>query len=260
MYHSELLKKGSSLFRFLLLLFSIVLIAQSSDLEHIKLQLKWKNQFQFAGYYMAKEKGFYKDVGLDVDIIEYSNGIDIVKTVEKPKDGGVYGVGYPNIILHKANGASIKLINAIYQLSPHILLSLKSSKINSIEEFKNKRIMISKEAVESISFMAMLTSHHLNLKDLKQIEPSFNINSLVDKETDLITSYISNEPYILKKRGIAFNIWNPSDYGFDFYDDILFTSTNELYLHPKRVEAFKKASLKVGNMLLNILMKQYKLF
>jgi len=232
------------LFRFLFLFFSIILIAQSSELENVKLQLKWKHQFQFAGYYMAKEKGFYKKVGLDVNIIEYTNGVDIVKTVEKPKDGGVYGVGYPNIILDKANGASIKLINAIYQLSPHILLSLKSSNIHSIEDFKNKRMMIGKEAVKSISFMAMLTSHHLSLNDLKQLEPSFDINSLIDKKADLITSYISNEPYLLKKRGIAFNIWNPSDYGFDFYDDILFTSTNELYLHPKRVEVFKKASLK----------------
>jgi len=221
-----------------------LLSANSSSLESIDLQLKWKHQFQFAGYYMAKEKGFYKKANLDVNIIEYKNGINIVKKIENSDNGSVYGVGYPNVLLHKANGANIVLLSAINQLSPHILLTLKSSNIKGIKDFKNKRIMIGSEAVETASFMAMLTSHNLSLEDLKCLEPSFDIKSLVDNKTDISTSYISNEPYQLTKMGIPFNIWNPSDFGFDFYDDILFTSNQELKLHPQRVESFKEASLK----------------
>jgi len=232
------------LIKFIFIFIFTVLVAQGSSLQHVKLQLKWKHQFQFAGYYMAKEKGFYKDVGLDVDILEYRNGINLVKTVENAKDGGVYAVGYPNVILHKANGAKIKLISAINQLSPHILLTLKSSGIKSVKDFKNKKIMISKDAVETVSLMAIMTSHHLSLNDLTIVKPSFNINSLINKDVDIATAYISNEPYQLNIRHIPYNIWNPSDYGFDFYDDILFTSLNELNSHPKRVDSFKNASLK----------------
>ena len=220
-----------------------LLSANSSNLESIDLQLKWKHQFQFAGYYMAKEKGFYKKANLDVNIIEYKNGINIVNKIENSPNGGVYGVGYPNVLLHKANGANIILLSAINQLSPHILLTLKSSNIKSIKDFKNKRIMIGKGAIETASFLAMLTSNNLSLNDLKCLEPSFNINSLIDNKTDISTSYISNEPYQLTKMGIPFTIWNPSDFGFDFYDDILFTSNQELKLHPQRVESFKEASL-----------------
>ena len=220
-----------------------LLSANSSNLESIDLQLKWKHQFQFAGYYMAKEKGFYKKANLDVNIIEYKNGINIVNKIENSPNGGVYGVGYPNVLLHKANGANIVLLSAINQLSPHILLTLKSSNIKSIKDFKNKRIMIGKGAIETASFLAMLTSNNLSLNDLKCLEPSFNINSLIDNKTDISTSYISNEPYQLTKMGIPFTIWNPSDFGFDFYDDILFTSNQELKLHPQRVESFKEASL-----------------
>jgi len=193
---------------------------------------------------MAKEKGFYENSALDVEILEYKNGINIVDKIAKSKNGGVYGVGYPNVILHKANGADIILLNAINQISPHVLISLKSSNIKTVKDFKNKKIMIGEGAVETVSFLAMLASHDLSLKELNVSKPSFDINSLINKETDIATAYISNEPYELQKRGIKFDIWNPSSFGFDFYDDILFTSTQEFQLHPKRVEAFKQASLK----------------
>jgi len=185
---------------------------------------------------MAKEKGFYKEAGLNVEIAEFKNSIDIAKKVENTD--GMYGVGYPSVILKKANGASIILLSAINQLSPHVLLT-RHNEIKSIKEFKNKRIMISKEASSTATFMAMINSHHLKLKDMILVAPSFNINSLINKETDITAAYLSNEPFKLKKQGIAFDVWNPADYGFDFYDDILFTS-------------LKEHLLKVGNMLIVI--------
>lgn len=55
-----------SLFYLILILLSTFLNAN----EKVVLQLKWFHQFQFAGYYAAKEKGFYDEVGLDVQIKE----------------------------------------------------------------------------------------------------------------------------------------------------------------------------------------------
>ena len=232
------------MFKFLLILIPLLLSATTTKLEHIELQLDWKHQFEFAGYYIAKEKGFYTKAGLDVDIQEYNKNINILKKVENSKNGGIYGISYPSIILHKANGANITLISAMEQLSPHVLLTLKSSNIHSIEEFKDKRIMSKKEALSSASFLAMINAHNLKINDLIQLQPTFNIDSLIKHKTDIFSAYLSNEPYQLQQKNIPYNVWNPADYGFDFYDDILFTSLRELQLHPLRVEAFKKASLK----------------
>ena len=54
------------------ILFYINTLTASTD---VSLQLAWKHQFQFAGYYMAKEKGFYNDASLSVNIKEFNNGI-----------------------------------------------------------------------------------------------------------------------------------------------------------------------------------------
>lgn len=231
--------------RFLLLFFllAITLFAKDeADLEKISVQLKWKHQFQFAGFYMAKEKGFYKDIGLDVELLEYQYGDDIVENV---LSGDVdYGVGYPSIILDKTRHKDIILLHALLQSSPHVLVSLKSSGINSVEKFKNKKIMIAGAATYTASFISMLRSHGVDISDLQRVEPSFDVNSLINKEADLITAYTTNELYQLEKKGVAYTVWDPKNYGFDFYDDILFTSQKELQEHPLRVENFTKATLK----------------
>jgi polar amino acid transport system substrate-binding protein len=68
---------------FISLLLHINLLAQT--LTPISIQLAWKYQFQFAGYIMAKEKGFYKDVGLDVELWEHDIGITAYDMVFKEK-------------------------------------------------------------------------------------------------------------------------------------------------------------------------------
>ena len=61
------------------LVFNVVLFAE--NLKPITLQLSWKNQFQFAGYLIAKHKGYYEQVGLDVTIKEFDNKINLPNSV-----------------------------------------------------------------------------------------------------------------------------------------------------------------------------------
>jgi len=228
---------------FLFFIFFTSLFAQEkNELEKISVQLKWKHQFQFAGFYMAKEKGFYKDVGLDVELLEYEHSKNIVNDVLSGKSE--YGVGYPSIILDKTKDKDIVLLSALLQSSPHVLVSLKSSEIESIEEFKNKKIMIANAATYTTSFLSMLHSHGVSFSDMQRFDPDNDVEKLISKQVDIISAYSSNQVYSLHKSGEKYNIWDPKDYGFDFYDDILFTSKEELQNHPNRVESFKFATLK----------------
>ena len=58
-------------FLFILLFSYTTLYAQGQALEKVTLQLQWKHQFEFAGFYAAKEKGFFQDAGLDVTFVEF---------------------------------------------------------------------------------------------------------------------------------------------------------------------------------------------
>lgn len=221
-------------------IFNLSLLANSNSLEKVSLQLNWKHQFEFAGYYMAKEKGFYRDVGLEVDISEYNNE-KLCKSVTQKEHS--FAVGYSGLVLDALNTNEIVLLSAISQSSPYVLVSLKSSGIMSIKDFKNKKIMIDSESKQSTAFISMLHSNGVSFEDMTLLKPTFKVESLINGDADIAAWYLSNEVYMLDKMGIEYDIWNPKDYGFDFYNDVLFTSKKELKQSPQLVENFRDASL-----------------
>jgi len=210
--------------------------------EKISLQLQWLDQFQFAGYYMAKEKGFYKDVNLDVTLKKFNKNINIVDEVIS--NTVQYGIGRSSLIMNKSNGKDIIALAAIFQSSPLMFLTLESSNIQNISDFRNKRIMITDDAMGTTSLKAMLISKGLSFDDTIIQKHSFDINDLINHKTDIMASYISNQPFILEQKNIRYRVFAPKDYGFNFYNDYLFTSNNELQYHPKRLQNFLDASLK----------------
>jgi len=227
------------IFIFILLL---SICANAKDLEKVSIQLDWFHQFQFAGYYIAKEKGFYKQKGLDVTIKELSTDKNIVKSVLQSK--GQYAVGKSSLIEERMNDKKIILLSAIFQDSPLVLIVKKDSNINYPYDLKNKKIMLTPSAKYSANINAMLISQGLSLDDVKFIKHSFDINDLIYNKTDAIGCYLSNEPYILEQREVEYKILNPRDYGFNFYGGIFFTSEKELKDHPLRVKKMYEATLK----------------
>lgn len=89
----------------------------------------------------------------------------------------------------------------------------------------------------------MMFSQGIKVEDLKMQTPSFNPKDLLDKKTDLMSAYISNEPYVLREMGGHPVIFSPQDYGFDFYNDILITSREHLTNEPDEVKKFREATL-----------------
>jgi len=227
---------------FIILSLFISVHASTNHLEKVSLQLQWLDQFQFAGYYMAKEKGFYEDANLDVEIKKFSYS---TKTVEDVLSGRTtYGIDRSNLIYLYSQGREISLLSSSFQSSPYVLIALKSSSIKSIEDFRGKTLMLKENDIDSASIYAMINSHKANRNNMKFKKHTFNLEELIDGRVDLYAGYSSNEPYALKKREIPFKIFSPKDRGFDFYSDLLFTSQEESRNHPKRVEKFIRASIK----------------
>ena len=233
------------LFLNLKLLFLVIFLninLYSKDLTKVTIQLSWFDQFQFAGYYMAKEQGFYKDAGLDVQILPFSLGMNIPKMVN---DGDVdFAIGRENLILEKAKYPKIIALAAIFQATPLVLLTTKDSGIDSFNKFENKKLMRTKDDGSEVSIKAMLASSKIDVKSIAQVEHSHNIYDLIEKRVDIISAYTSKAPYILQKEQIKYNIFYPKDYGFDMYSDFLITNIDKYNNDYSIVEKFKKASLK----------------
>ncbi|WP_262823901.1 GGDEF domain-containing protein [Sulfurimonas gotlandica] len=216
------------------------LFAQSE--QTINLQLSWKHQFAFAGYYMAKELGYYKEAGIDLNIKEFEYGTDLYSTI-KNKEAD-FAIGRSSILIDRAQGKDIVALGAMFQHSPLMLLVRSDSGISKVKDLKNKRVMITDDAKDTASIVAMLNANDLKLEDIKIQEHSFNLDDLINKKTDAMASYTSNEPIRLQSKNIDYKILHPKDNGFDFYSDILFTSSSFIADNEKLSEAFYDATIK----------------
>lgn len=245
-YQKELkMKNFSFINNFLLsIMFLVINLSQISlfaNEEKISIQLKWYNQFQFAGFYIAKEKGFYKEKNLDVEIKEIAKDINIVNDVISGKS--TYGIGSSSLLIDFNQNKPVVAIAAIFQHSPSILLTT-SKDIFEPKDFENKRMMISSDIYNSAQINAMLNVNGINKDKITIQKHSYNINDLINGNTDIYSGYITNEPFYLKQKNVSFNSFDTKDYGFDFYGDILFTSQDEIKNHPNRIKAFYEATKK----------------
>ena len=202
----------------------------------------WLDQFEFAGFYIAKEKGFYQNVGLDVELKKYNSNINVLDEVLNNKAD--FGTSSTSLIIDKSKGKNIILLGSIFQSSPLILLALKDSNLRYLEDIKNKSLMITEEQQRFATLQSMLTSKNILLSDLKLINHSFDINDLINKKTDLMLAYTTNEPFLLKEKGYENTIFNPKDYGFDFYEELIFTTEEFASKNPKIVKDFYSATIK----------------
>ena len=230
------------------ILILLLFFTHSFSQEKITLQLKWLHQFQFAGYYAAKEKGFYSELGLDVEIKPRNIGIDNVQQVINNE--AQYGIADSILFLYKSRNEPVVIISPILQHSPSVLVSLKSSDINSPYDLNNKDVLFYEKDLDGFTILAMLENLDIKPNFIRKRE-SQDYLKLVNNEISASPMYLSNELFYFKERNIDVNIINPMHYGFDLYGDILFTNESESNNHPLRVENFKKATLKGWEYALN---------
>lgn len=213
-----------------------------NTLDPIKIQLKAKHQFQFAGYYAAIEKGFYAEEGLDVSLIEHQFSKDNINQVIS--GASEYGISDSTLFIAALNDKPVVLLSQLFQRSPLVIISRADSNIKEAKDLKNKTVALaSTTGVAAIE--AMINAELGELSGIKKTPyRSHSIKDLTDKKIDASMAYISNQPYELIKKGIDINIIKPQSSGIDFYGDNLFTSKRELTNHPERVKKMIRATIK----------------
>ena len=136
-------------------------------LDKVTLQLKWVHQFQFAGYYMALEKGFYRDAGLDVQLRPNGYQGSFVSPVDAVLTGDAnYGISNSGLIRDYAEGKPIVALAAILQHSAVTWLVLERPDIRNLHDLVGKRLMTVFPLSESIELLAPFESEGIRQEQL----------------------------------------------------------------------------------------------
>lgn len=211
----------------------------AAALEPVSLQLKWKHQFQFAGYYAALEQGFYRNAGLDVTIREGGPGIDVAEAVADGKAD--FGVCSASVLREWSVGRRLVVLATIFQRSPAVILVARRTDISNVSELRGRTLM---DMPGSDEIAAMLKREGVDYQALPRVDHGGDPRDLLAGRADAMVAYSTNEPFILEQLGAAYRTFAPAASGIDFYGDSLCTSEAEVKTHPDRVAAFRAASVK----------------
>ena len=243
--HGSLLPRDRAAIRWLLVCAVVSVLTWPSTVfavapqpQSVRLQLKWRHQFQFAGYYAAVAQGYFRDEGLRVELLEGAPGLD--PSAALVSGHAEFAVDSPAILIKRHDGMPLVALASIFQHSPNVIMTLKGSRIDSPHDLRGKKVMLT-PATDPES-MAMLVSEGLSLRELTPVPHSWNIDDLVDGRVDAMSVYLTSEPYFMQEKGAAASFIRPINYGIDFYGDCLVTTEGLVLKNPEQVEAFLRAT------------------
>jgi len=213
--------------------------AHNGALETVGLHLKWKHQFQFAGYYMAIEKGYFADEGLNVELIEGGPGKNSVRALLEGH--AQYAVGNASALLDRAEGSPIVVLASIFQHTAQVIYTRPD--INFPAALRGKQIVMLQDGRREVEAFALLKKFAINRGDFIHL-PSGRAEDLVSGKIDAWPGYSSNEAYLFDQQGVHYRMFRAQDFGLDIYGDTLLTTEQELEEHAGRVDGFHRATIK----------------
>lgn len=208
--------------------------------HRVSLQLKWRHQFQFAGYYAAIDKGYYAAEGLKVELAVGSVGSNAAQSVVNRKTD--FAIGSPSVLLERNRGLPVAAVAAVFQHSPLALMVRRDSDFQSPQSLGGRRVMLGgRDGTDDSEILAMFAAEGMTRQPIL-LPHSGNFDDLFEGRVDAISSYLTDTE--LKHNPVETELFLPRHYGIDFYGDVLVTSLALATAQPETVRAFMRASLR----------------
>lgn len=212
--------------------------------EKVTFQLNWIAGGANAGFSAAKAEGFYKDAGLDVDVVQGNGSANTAQLVASGQAGIAYAdaVAVSQLI---AKGAPMKVVSTIYQSNPNEVLALKKSGIESIDDLKGKKVGVPAGSSQTTMLPLFLDANDLSESDFEMINmpPSSMVPALLTGQVDAILGSMDSYRIQLENQGAELIGWEFASHGVPTVSTSIFASEKFLEENPELVKKFIAASL-----------------
>ena len=218
----------------------------------VVLQLRFDHQFQFAGYYAALWNGYYRQAGIDVQILP---GVrpdgSILRVADEMAAGRAdFGIAGGEALIARDQGVPLVLLASIFQKSGVELIVRGDTKARSPADLIGLRVQAGNNPLLDVEFHAMLAAEGIPSEKipLEPVPPPYSVwkhyERLFNGEVDATLAYGLSLAWAARERGFQYVRMLPSSYGVDFYGDSLFVRQDLIERNPELVERFTRATLR----------------
>ncbi|MCC9625585.1 ABC transporter substrate-binding protein [Thalassospira sp. MA62] len=206
----------------------------------LAMQASWINDAEFSGYFLAKDKGYYAEEGLELDYA--SGGPDVIpeSTIITGRADLTLTTPDTTIKAISEQGAPFKIIGAQYQKNPIGIVSLKSNPINSPKDLIGKTLAV--PPVNVISVEAMLKMNGIDKADVNIVPYAYDPTPLIKGEIDASLDFTTNVPFTISQQGAEATSFLLYDFGFTVFNDTIVVTEETLNTKRKELVSWLRAS------------------
>ena len=216
--------------------------AAMADLGKLSLRLSWIKNSEFAGSYVADDKGYYKANGFSsVDLIA---GGPTATPIEVDVQAGkaLVGISAPDLVgAAIAKGAELVIIGAQYQKNPFCVMSLAKTPIKTPQEMYGKKFGL--QAANQSVWDAFVKASGIDDSKITKVPAQFDPQPLVNGEVDCWMSFVTNEPNLLKVKGIDTASFLLADFGYPLVSEVYVVKKESITKNRDALKAFLKSEI-----------------
>ncbi|HEX5442437.1 MAG TPA: ABC transporter substrate-binding protein [Pirellulales bacterium] len=210
--------------------------AQSLQLTKVRLALNWYPEAEHGGYYAALTQGYYRQEGLEVEIIKGGPKAPVIPQVDKGQfEFGVYNAD--GLVTARSKDAAVVAVLAPLQISPRAIMVHAASGIDDFSKLKNVTLATD----HSQAYFAFLR-RQIPLEGVKVVPYQGNVAQFLNDPNFAQQAYVFSEPFVAEQQGGDPKSLLVAELGFNPYTSLLITSDQYLADHPQVVQAMVTAS------------------
>src|SRR5689334_20156125 len=221
--------------------------AQEKKLTDITFSLDFITLGRHAPFYVAIDKGFYKEEGLNVNIVPAKGTAQGIQNVES----GIAQIGFTDVaslVVARAEGSTVKVVSVIYQKAPFCFFSLNpGANVTQLKDLEGLKVGSNNGSYITNIARAMMRKNGLdpNKLSMESIEPSARIAMLATRKIQAIDFFVITKPAmeraVTDAKVVTFLF---ADHGLDLYSNGIGATEAYLKEHPDVVKGFVRATLR----------------
>jgi NitT/TauT family transport system substrate-binding protein len=219
--------------------------AAADPLTKASLRLKWLPQAQFAGYYLALEKGYYRDAGIDLTINPGGPNLLTENLIATGADTfGVSG-GTESVLAARVKGLPIVCVGVGHQITPFVFMTRKDGPIKTIEDVPGHKVTAWFTGAQLV-FGAILASKGIDAKSVSITPQQVSFTPFVNGDVDLVVGTRYSDVALVRRRmgADAVRLFDPETFGITIPRDTLIVSETTAKERPELVKAFLRATIR----------------
>lgn len=210
--------------------------APGAALHHVRLQLDWYPQAEHGGFFQALARGFYREAGLDVELLSGGPGPRTgARLIGGAADIAIHRSD--DILMHVAEGLPFVIVGVFMQHDPQALLVHAESPVHDFADLDGRSVI----AVPGSTWMPYLERRHDI--SIRLIPHTWSLTQFMADREMVQQCFITNEPYVAQQHGVKTRALLIAGSGYDPYR-VIFTTRRYADDHPEIVAAFVTASIR----------------